>query len=57
MPPDVTEHCFQQVVAAVEHAGREASAEYSQCIEELEKTYSTVLNTSEKSKCGPMILR
>ncbi|XP_066470919.1 phosphoinositide 3-kinase regulatory subunit 6 isoform X2 [Tiliqua scincoides] len=48
-PLDVTEHCFQQVVAANEHAGREARTEYRQCIEELERIYSTVLSTSEKN--------
>ncbi|XP_053158675.1 phosphoinositide 3-kinase regulatory subunit 6 isoform X2 [Hemicordylus capensis] len=48
MPPDVTEHCFQQVVAAIEHAGRDMNAEYSQCIEELEKIHSTLQSTSEK---------
>ncbi|XP_034960589.2 phosphoinositide 3-kinase regulatory subunit 6 [Zootoca vivipara] len=47
-PLDVTEHYFQQVMAAIEHAGRDMSAEYSQYVEELGKIYSTLLSTSEK---------
>ncbi|XP_032995456.1 phosphoinositide 3-kinase regulatory subunit 6 [Lacerta agilis] len=47
-PLDVTERYFQQVMAAIEHAGRDMSAEYSQYVEELGKIYSTLLSTSEK---------
>ncbi|XP_053232155.1 phosphoinositide 3-kinase regulatory subunit 6 isoform X1 [Podarcis raffonei] len=47
-PLDVTEHYFQQVMAAIEHAGRDMSAEYNQYVEELGKIYSTLLSTSEK---------
>ncbi|XP_060109032.1 phosphoinositide 3-kinase regulatory subunit 6 [Heteronotia binoei] len=47
-PLDVIEHCFQQVVAAMEHAGSDMNADCSQYVEELEKIYSTVLTTSKK---------
>ncbi|XP_048347892.1 phosphoinositide 3-kinase regulatory subunit 6 [Sphaerodactylus townsendi] len=46
-PLDVIEHCFQQVVAAMEHGnhGRDMNAEYNQYVEELEKIYSALLST------------
>ncbi|XP_077183618.1 phosphoinositide 3-kinase regulatory subunit 6 isoform X2 [Paroedura picta] len=47
-PLDVIEHCFKQVVAAMEHAGRDMNAEYNQYAEELEKIYSTLLTTENK---------
>ncbi|XP_061472495.1 phosphoinositide 3-kinase regulatory subunit 6 isoform X2 [Rhineura floridana] len=47
-PLHVTEHCFQQVMAATEHAGRDMSIEYSQYVEELGKIYSALLSTSDK---------
>nr|XP_056710927.1 phosphoinositide 3-kinase regulatory subunit 6 [Euleptes europaea] len=47
-PLDVIEHCFQQVVAAMEHAGRDMKAEYNQYVEELKKIYSTLLRASKK---------
>ncbi|XP_044309645.1 phosphoinositide 3-kinase regulatory subunit 6 isoform X2 [Varanus komodoensis] len=46
-PLDVTEHYFQQVMAATEHTGREMSAECSRYVEELGKIYSTLLSASE----------
>ncbi|XP_054833772.1 phosphoinositide 3-kinase regulatory subunit 6 isoform X2 [Eublepharis macularius] len=49
-PLDMIEHCFQQVVAAIEHAGRDMSAECNQYVEELEKIYSALLSTSSSKK-------
>ncbi|XP_015746067.1 phosphoinositide 3-kinase regulatory subunit 6 [Python bivittatus] len=42
------EHCFQEVMAATEHAGEEMNVEYSRYVEELENIYSTLLNSSER---------
>nr|XP_028573010.1 phosphoinositide 3-kinase regulatory subunit 6 isoform X2 [Podarcis muralis] len=56
-PLDVTEHYFQQVMAAIEHAGRDMSAEYNQYVEELGKIYSTLMSTTEKGKELVLFLR
>ncbi|KAM6471596.1 phosphoinositide 3-kinase regulatory subunit 6 isoform 2-T2 [Liasis olivaceus] len=42
------EHCFQEVMAATEHAGEEMNVEYSRYVEELENIYSTLLSSSER---------
>ncbi|XP_063148660.1 phosphoinositide 3-kinase regulatory subunit 6 [Candoia aspera] len=47
-PIDEIEHCFQEVMAATEHAGEEMNVEYSQYVEELENIYSTLLSSSER---------
>ncbi|XP_042309865.1 phosphoinositide 3-kinase regulatory subunit 6 isoform X1 [Sceloporus undulatus] len=47
-PLDVIEHCFQQVMAAIEHAGRAMNAGYSKYVEEVRKIYNTLLSTSEE---------
>nr|XP_016846774.1 PREDICTED: phosphoinositide 3-kinase regulatory subunit 6 isoform X2 [Anolis carolinensis] len=46
MPLDVTELCFQQVMAAIEHTGRTVNVEYNQYVEEVRKIYTTLLSTS-----------
>uniref|UniRef100_A0A8C3SD90 Phosphoinositide-3-kinase regulatory subunit 6 n=1 Tax=Chelydra serpentina TaxID=8475 RepID=A0A8C3SD90_CHESE len=46
MPTDELEHCFRQVVAAVECTGSEMNADRARHAERLEKIYSMVLNSS-----------
>nr|XP_060620462.1 phosphoinositide 3-kinase regulatory subunit 6 isoform X1 [Anolis sagrei ordinatus] len=48
MPLDVTELCFQQIMAAIEHTGRTVNVEYNQYVEELRKIYTALLSTSEE---------
>uniref|UniRef100_T1DJQ6 Phosphoinositide 3-kinase regulatory subunit 6-like protein n=1 Tax=Crotalus horridus TaxID=35024 RepID=T1DJQ6_CROHD len=47
-PLDEIEHCFQEVMAATEHAVEEMNLEYSRYVEALENIYSTLLSSSER---------
>ncbi|XP_060544616.1 phosphoinositide 3-kinase regulatory subunit 6 isoform X1 [Pantherophis guttatus] len=47
-PLDEIEHCFQEVMAATEHAVEEMNVEYSQYVEALENIYSTLLSSSDR---------
>ncbi|KAG8128914.1 putative Phosphoinositide 3-kinase regulatory subunit 6-like protein, partial [Naja naja] len=49
-PLDEIEHCFQEVMAATEHAVEEMHVEYSRYVEALENIYSTLLSSSERRK-------
>ncbi|XP_067403979.1 phosphoinositide 3-kinase regulatory subunit 6 [Emydura macquarii macquarii] len=52
-PTDELEHCFRQVVAAVECTGSETNAGRGQHAERLEKIYSMVLNSSAAGGSSP----
>ncbi|XP_026551977.1 phosphoinositide 3-kinase regulatory subunit 6 isoform X1 [Pseudonaja textilis] len=47
-PLDEIEHCFQEVMAATEHAVEDMNVEYSRYVEALENIYSTLLSSSER---------
>ncbi|NWQ94966.1 PI3R6 kinase, partial [Burhinus bistriatus] len=53
MPTSDVEHWFRQVVAAVECAGHEASADRSQHAERLEKIYHALLSTLQAASFFP----
>ncbi|KAG6932056.1 phosphoinositide-3-kinase regulatory subunit 6 [Chelydra serpentina] len=52
-PTDELEHCFRQVVAAVECTGSEMNADRARHAERLEKIYSMVLNSSAGGGSSP----
>uniref|UniRef100_A0A8C8RSD3 Phosphoinositide-3-kinase regulatory subunit 6 n=1 Tax=Pelusios castaneus TaxID=367368 RepID=A0A8C8RSD3_9SAUR len=52
-PTEEVEHCFRQVVAAVECTGQERNADRGQHAERMEKIYSMVLNSSAAGGSSP----